>query len=119
MTTQNEIKPAAPAEGLDGGRCAVDAGFGVPPEVAALALKARLAQAAQQMCGHDWEEDRPSQLETADPYVFGNILPPSPRFNGSSVCRICGERRACYWRSRLSVSRSTTGDYENRFVYHS
>lgn len=28
MTTENEIKPAAPAEGLDGGRCAVDAGFG-------------------------------------------------------------------------------------------
>lgn len=29
MTTSNEIKPAAPAEGLDGGRCAVDALFGV------------------------------------------------------------------------------------------
>ena len=29
MTTPNEIKPAAPAEALDGGRCAVDAGFGV------------------------------------------------------------------------------------------
>ena len=29
MTTPNEIKPATPAEGLDGGRCAVDAGFGV------------------------------------------------------------------------------------------
>lgn len=28
MTPENEIKPAAPAEGLDGGRCAVDAGFG-------------------------------------------------------------------------------------------
>lgn len=28
MTTPNEIKPAAPAEGLDGGRCAADAGFG-------------------------------------------------------------------------------------------
>lgn len=28
MTTENEIKPAASAEGLDGGRCAVDAGFG-------------------------------------------------------------------------------------------
>ena len=26
MITPNEIKPAAPAEGLDGGRCAVDAG---------------------------------------------------------------------------------------------
>jgi hypothetical protein len=30
MTTPNEIKPATPAEGLDGGRCAVDAGFGSP-----------------------------------------------------------------------------------------
>jgi hypothetical protein len=29
MTAENEIKPAAPAEALDGGRCAVDAGFGV------------------------------------------------------------------------------------------
>ena len=29
MTTENEIKPAAPAEAIDGGRCAVDAGFGV------------------------------------------------------------------------------------------
>lgn len=29
MTTPNEIKPAASAEALDGGRCAVDAGFGV------------------------------------------------------------------------------------------
>jgi endonuclease YncB( thermonuclease family) len=29
MTTENEIKPAAPVEGFDGGRCAVDAGFGV------------------------------------------------------------------------------------------
>ena len=29
MSTQNEIKPAAPAEGLDGGRCAGDAGFGI------------------------------------------------------------------------------------------
>lgn len=29
MTTPNEIKPATPAEALDGGRCAVDAGFGV------------------------------------------------------------------------------------------
>jgi hypothetical protein len=28
MITPNEIKPAAPAEGLDDGRCAVDAGFG-------------------------------------------------------------------------------------------
>lgn len=26
MTTENEMKPAAPAEALDGGRCAVDAG---------------------------------------------------------------------------------------------
>lgn len=33
MTTQNEIKPVAPAEGLDGGRCAVDAGFGPPRPV--------------------------------------------------------------------------------------
>jgi len=32
MTTPNEIKPAAPAEGLDGGRCAVDAGFGFCPD---------------------------------------------------------------------------------------
>lgn len=30
MTTQNENKPAAPAEAPDGGRCAVDAGFGGP-----------------------------------------------------------------------------------------
>ena len=29
MTTENEIKPAAPAEAIDGGRCAVDDGFGV------------------------------------------------------------------------------------------
>lgn len=29
MTTKNEIKPAAPVEAPDGGRCAVDAGFGV------------------------------------------------------------------------------------------
>lgn len=28
MSTQNEIKPATPAEALNGGRCAVDAGFG-------------------------------------------------------------------------------------------
>jgi hypothetical protein len=28
MTTPNEIKPAASAEGLDGGRCTVDAGLG-------------------------------------------------------------------------------------------
>ena len=28
MSTQNEIKPVAPAEGLDGGRCAVDALLG-------------------------------------------------------------------------------------------
>lgn len=28
MTTPNEIKPAAPAETLNSGRCAVDAGFG-------------------------------------------------------------------------------------------
>ena len=28
MTTENEIKPVASAEALDGGRCAVDAGFG-------------------------------------------------------------------------------------------
>lgn len=29
MTTKNEIKPAAPAEAIDGGRCAVDAGLAV------------------------------------------------------------------------------------------
>lgn len=28
MSTPNEIKPTAPAEAPDGGRCAVDAGFG-------------------------------------------------------------------------------------------
>jgi len=66
----------------------------VPPEVAALAQKARLMRAAQQMCGHDWVEDRASQISKADPYLTGKMLPPSPRFNGSSVCRICGERRA-------------------------
>jgi len=66
----------------------------IPPEVAALARKARLAKAAQQMCGHDWVEDRTSQLTTADQYIPGKMLPPSPRFNGSSVCRICGERRS-------------------------
>jgi len=68
--------------------------LGVPSEVAELARKARLMLAAQQMCGHDWVEDHASQLSQADPYLPGNMLPPSPRFNGSSVCRICGERRA-------------------------
>lgn len=31
MTTPNEIKPTAPVEAPDGGRCAVDAGFGITP----------------------------------------------------------------------------------------
>ena len=32
MSAQNEIKPTTPAEAHGGGRCAVDAGFGVCPD---------------------------------------------------------------------------------------
>ena len=57
MTTSNEIKPAAPAEAPDGGRCAVDAGFGSSGDATACTFQiAATAHGCAQVGVDHWQD---------------------------------------------------------------
>lgn len=101
MTTPNEIKPAALAEGLDGGRCAVDAGSALPwqpietapTDGTQIALWCPTAELLLTQCRWDakrrawteWAVDGFDQLSYVplEPYAkpthWLRITPPTPR----------------------------------------